>query len=84
MIRETSLTAYRDIEASLGMRQQTVYKAIKYLGCPTNLEISRFKKIPINQVTPRVFELREKGVVVECEKRECSVSGRVVLSWRIR
>ena len=83
-MQQTSIDVYHDIAQSLGDRQRLVYEAIRYLGCPTNLEISKFKKIPINQVTPRVYELREKGIVIQCEKRECSVSKRVVMSWRVR
>ena len=82
-LRSTSLDAFSEIKPELGVRQKQVYDAIKYLGCPTNLEVSVFKKIPINQVTPRTNELVKMGYVVECEKRECSISHRTVWSWRI-
>jgi predicted transcriptional regulator len=81
-VRQTSLEAYDDIQPSLGARQEEILNAIKKLGCPTNLEISKYKRIPINQVTPRTKELREMGLVVECEKRECGVSGRTAMTWR--
>tara|TARA_R110000744_G_scaffold347100_1_gene452638 strand:+ start:267 stop:527 length:261 start_codon:yes stop_codon:yes gene_type:complete len=84
MVRDTSLSAYQEIKIELGKRQQLVYDMIKKLGCPTNLEISKFSKVPINQITPRTNELVKLGFVVECEKRECSVSGRTVWSWRIK
>lgn len=83
MKRQTSIQAYNDIKPQLGQRQQQIYDAIKKFGCPTNLELSKWLGIPINQVTPRTNELVKLGKVVEHEKRECSVSHRQALTWRI-
>lgn len=82
MIQDTSINAYHSI--NLSARQKQVYEVIKALGCPTNLEISTFTRIPINQITPRTNELVKMGIVVECEKRQCSISKRVAISWRIK
>tara|TARA_R110000787_G_scaffold1459_8_gene6017 strand:- start:1162 stop:1425 length:264 start_codon:yes stop_codon:yes gene_type:complete len=84
MMRDTSLDTYRDIKPSLGHREQIVYDTIKTLGCPTDLEIAKYLhfKDP-NKVRPRRKGLVDKGAVVECEKRICSISGRTVWSWRI-
>lgn len=81
MIQETSEIAYYKL--NLSQSQKRVYDVITVLGCPTNLEISTFTRIPINQVTPRTNELVKMGLVVECEKRTCSISGRLAISWRI-
>lgn len=83
MMRSTSLDAYQEIKPELGARQQVVLDGIKKLGCPTNLELSKYLYIPINQITPRTNELVKKGLVIECEKRQCSVSGRIAISWRV-
>ena len=83
MMRDTSLLAYTDIKPELGERQQKVLDAIKTLGCPTNLEISKYLKIPINSITPRTNELVEQGLAVLCEKRTCTISGRTCCSWRV-
>ncbi len=83
MVRDTSLLAYYDVKRNLGERQQRVYDTIKTLGCPTNLEISRYLSLPINSVTPRTYELVDKDLVVFCEKRICSIGGRTSRSWRI-
>ncbi len=83
MIRDTSLLAYNDIKEQLNNRQEIVYEKIKQMGCPTNTEISKALNIPINAITPRVKELREKGLVEEYVKRECSVTGKTVWSWKI-
>jgi len=84
MIKETSLNAYNEIKPELGDRQKMVYNAIRQLGSVTNLELSRYLNIPINQITPRTNELVKIGFVTECEKRECSISHRTVWSWRIK
>ena len=81
-MRDTSLLAWSDVKQQLGERQKKVYDAIKTLGCPTNLEISKYLKIPINSITPRTNELVEQGLVVLCEKRTCTFSGRTCCSWR--
>lgn len=75
--------AYMDIKKDLGKRQLYIYDIIKKLGCPTNLEISKFSRLPINQVTPRTNELVKHGMVIEHEKRNCSISGRIVMTWRV-
>lgn len=78
---DTSLLAYCDIKEELGARQQTILDVITYLGSCTNSEISKFSKLPINVVTPRVYELREKGCVVLDTKRFCKVTGRLAMAW---
>ena len=83
MLRDTSLDSFQEIKKELGKRQQLVYDIIKKLGCPTNLEMSRYSNVPINQITPRTNELVKLGFVKECEKRTCSISGKTVWSWRI-
>ena len=83
-MRSTSLDTYSDIKPDLGDRQKIVFDAICKLGCPTDLEITKFLglKDP-NKVRPRRNELLKQGRIIECEKRVCSVSGRTVWSWRI-
>lgn len=83
-MRSTSLDVYQHIKPELGDRQKMVLETIRILGCPTNLELSKYLNIPINQITPRTNELVKMGKVTECEKRECSISHRTVYSWRIR
>ena len=82
-IQQTSIEAYRDIQESLGDRQKRIYVLIKSLGSPTNKEISTFGGIEINCVTPRTNELVKKGLVQECKKRICKISGRTAIAWSI-
>lgn len=55
--------------------------AIRALGTASNSEIARHLGLPINCVTPRVHELRQKGRVVPAMKRPCKVTGRYVIAW---
>lgn len=63
--QETSIKAYLELinEHQLGARQQTVFHAIRKYGDMTNLEVSQRLGIPINQITPRCLELRQKGLL---------------------
>lgn len=81
MRRETSRDAYYSL-TDLGKRQEEVLQALKKLGEATNLEVATYLGRPINTVTPRTFELRKTGAVIEGGKRKCRVSGRTAISWR--
>lgn len=86
-MRDTSLDAYTELRNSpkLGERQSIVYDAIRKLGCPTDLEITAFLNLgDPNKVRPRRNELLRKGYITECEKRECSISHKLVWSWRVK
>ncbi len=84
MTRDTSEEAFNKIKPFLGNRQKLIYSFFKKYGACTNLEISTWQKIPINQVTPRTNELYKKGYLTIAQKRICSISGRTALSWRIK
>lgn len=82
-MRDTSLEAYDNVQEKIGENQMIVLDVIRKLGAPTNLEIARWLQWDINQVTPRVLELREKNYVVECQKRPCGITGNTAMSWRM-
>lgn len=81
-VSQTSLYAYSHLE-DLGKRQRQVYDALNDLGEATNTEISRYLSLPINQITPRVKELRVKNVVVGSTQRPCRITKQKVRTWRI-
>lgn len=84
MKQETSRIAYEEIRPELGKRQAVVFEYIKSAEIhPTNTEISVGLRIPINQVTPRVFEIRNKGLVISAGKRLCRITKKLCLTWRI-
>ena len=84
-VTNTSLRAYYDIKASgkLGKRQYQVLENLRYLRTATNTEVSVEARLPINQVTPRMLELRKAGLVVQAGQRACHVTGRTAKTWRI-
>jgi DNA-binding MarR family transcriptional regulator len=63
MIQKTSLLAYLDVIPELGERQAEVFRIINVFQPISNKEIATVMNMPINSITPRVFELREKGLV---------------------
>ena len=84
LVKQTSLESYSRIKKELGTRQQEVYDGFLGNGSCTNLELSKLLSIEINQVTPRTNELVKLGLVVEEEKRDCSIRGRKAISWRVK
>lgn len=68
--------------SGLGVRQRDVYRVIRRNPDVTNMEIARVLGWSINRVTPRVKELREKGLVEEGRRRACQVTGRTVQAWK--
>lgn len=84
-VQETSLEAYTSIQSELGERQTQVLKTLRSSdtpGCMNNRMIAETLDIPINSVTPRVKELREKGLVVEAGKSPCPYTKRKTLFWK--
>lgn len=69
----------------LGTRQQQVFDVItRHPKGISNSEIAAQLGWPINRVTPRTLELREKGYVVPADKRECTITRSVVQTWRTK
>lgn len=83
MIQQTSLLAYRGIK-TLGNKQLACQRAIETLGNACNQDISEYLNWDINRVTPRVKELREKGIVVEAYRDINPSTDRKVIYWRIK
>ncbi len=81
----TSLFTYHhEIKPQLSERQQAVYDELAKVENLTNSEIAASLHASINTITPRVYELRQKGAVVEACRRECRVTGRRCIAWSIR
>lgn len=81
MYQTTSRRAWREeIQPHLGERQEAVLDALT--GDMTNSEIAAKLGASINTITPRIFELRAKGLVTEFTKRKCRVTGRTAISWK--
>ena len=86
MIQQTSLQSYLDIGDSLGNRQLQALAIFRRspLNDFTNTELAYCLELPINRVTPRVYELRSKGYIVQSTVRYCRITGKRVIAWKLR
>jgi hypothetical protein len=83
MIEETSLLAYQEVLQTLGERQRLVLEALKYLKEADNLTISKYLNLPINTITPRIYELRMKKLVGVSKEDLSPVTHRKVIFWKV-
>ena len=82
MIQQTSLEAFKEVRQNLGERQKQVYECLKLIQPATNFMISRNLNIPINSVTPRVKELRDKKLVGVDFVDADLFTGRKAIYWK--
>lgn len=81
MIQNTSLEAYKILIPELGTQQQIIYNVIIKHPNMSNHDIARYLHWEINRVTPRVKELRDKGLVVCRNYKEDHVTKKKVMCW---
>jgi predicted transcriptional regulator len=79
--RDTSREAYEAIRPQIPTRQAEVLSTLKRSHDLTNMEIARLLRLSVNQITPRIFELRAKGLVIEAGRRICHITGHRAISW---
>lgn len=79
----TSRHAYALVVQSLGNRQIEVYKKLEEMGGATNNELASELGRQINTITPRMKELRDKGLVREKNKRPCKITGITAIEWEL-
>jgi hypothetical protein len=60
-----------------------VYNIIKLYPGVSNLDISRMLDLPINSITPRVYELRMYNLVTYSHKKKDRLTGRTAWAWKI-
>jgi len=87
MVRQTSILSYHEEQenGNLGRMEQLVYEGLRLYGPCTDKELTEllgFKEA--NKVRPRRNKLVEKGIVVECGKRQCKVSAKLAILWGIK
>jgi hypothetical protein len=76
-VRDTSIEAFRKARdnGTLGTYRQRLLNAMQEGQTYTRLELSVSTGIPINAVTGAVNLMVKRGLLVEGEKRRCSISG---------
>lgn len=82
-MNQNSLDAFRELKNRIGDRQLQMIFCLSNIGQATNTEISKRFEIPINQVTPRIFELRRMGIVYQVDDRPCSITKRQAAVWAV-
>lgn len=84
-LRTTSLIAYAEAIENLASRQKQILKTIDKIEPCNNLMISRYTGFPINSVTPRVYELKKKGLIRELKIDVCPITKRRTIFYvRVR
>ncbi len=83
MIQPSSIRAFYNILPTLGARHRAVMEELGKGESLTNSELSARLNWQINRVTPRIHELREKGLVEFADERICRVTGKKVNAWRL-
>lgn len=83
MIQDTSLDAYLGLLPELGSMQNMVFNLLKVYPDSSNHDISRLLCKPINSITPRVKELRDKGLVFFSSYKVDSITGKRVMCWKV-
>lgn len=87
MTRETSVDVYNQIkdEGLLGNLQMSVYTALRGKEPMTQGECAAwlFPSFQRHDIAPRFAELKRFGVLKECGKRPCRVTGRVCYVWQL-
>lgn len=80
----TSLISYFEALQTLSKRHKEVLLALKHLNIANNLMISRYLGLPINSITPRILELREKGIVIYHHTASCPITKRSTNFYTIK
>ena len=76
----TSFEALQAISSTLSRRQSEVLECLKVYGAGTNHEIAKRMEREINTITPRILELRRKGLVSSASSK-IDVTGHRAMVW---
>lgn len=80
----TRAAAYAELRPTLGRRQAEVLSLVRLNPGRTALELARIAKWgDPNRLRPRLVELAHAGYVEPAGSRECAVSGKAAMTWRL-
>ena len=85
MTQETSVEAWHIIKPDVGRRQKNILDAMledRYHMDFTGSELARKLRIPRASVSPRLAELKNKGLIIVEKVRPCRVTGYQAQAWR--
>lgn len=84
MIQKTSLDAYMQIIPDLSNRQKIVYDKLITHPSSCNRDLAKLLFWEINQVTPRIKELRDLNLVICCGYKVDEDTKKNVMVWKVR
>jgi len=79
------MEAWQLIKPDVGRRQKNILDAMledRYHMDFTAMEIAMKLRIPRDSVSPRLAELRKKGLIIVEKVRPCRVTGYRAQAWR--
>ena len=86
-VRDTSLMTYFDMkkEGVYGSRMLEVFDAIRECPLMTGREYATLilNKSDMNEVRPRISDLKDLNLIREVGKRKCSISKRLCYVWEV-
>lgn len=79
-VRTTSISAYRQIKTTgqLGRQCQAILDHIQPGRDYSLRELATLTGFETSSVSGRVNDMKEIGLLVECDKRKCHVTGRTI------
>ena len=81
---DTRAAAYAELRPTLGRRQADVLSLVRLNPGRTALELARIAKWgDPNRLRPRLVELAHAGYIEPAGNRECAVSGKAAMTWRV-
>jgi hypothetical protein len=82
--RKLSEIAAKIDEIKLSQRQQQVLDKMYKRDNWSFQELSEALEWTVNRVIPRVFELRQMGLVEPAPKRQCTKTKMLITPWRVK
>lgn len=73
-VQNTSIISYLANLEKINKRQKECLIALKKIQPANNLMLSRYINLPINQVVPRIYELRKKNLIRLHHIGSCPIS----------
>jgi len=83
--QQTSIDVYQNVVVKeLGERQKQIYNKLMELVAATNAMLSEALRLPINCITPRIYELRKCGHVEFAKVDVCPITHHKAMFWRCK
>ena len=84
-VAPTSIEVYHDIryEGLFNRQQKIILELMDWSVNYSLQELCVLTRLPINVISGRVFELKEKNLIQHADKRKCRITRRTIQSVRL-